>query len=53
MNVNAASRTQLSNKWLHVPRAIMSSAFAAFGMLPVKLCSAKVGDETSTMLADR
>ena len=53
MSANAASRIQLSSKWLPAPQAIMSYAFAAFGMLPVKLCSAIVGDETLTMLVDR
>lgn len=53
MNANAASRIQLSSRWLHAPQAIMSSAFAAFGTLPVRLCLARVGDETLTMLVDR
>lgn len=53
MNANAASRIQLSSRWLRAPQAITSSALAAFGTLPVKPCLARVGDETSTILVDR
>ena len=53
MNANAAFQTQLSSRWLYAPQATMSYAFAAFGMLPVKLCLVRAGDETSTMLVDR
>lgn len=53
MNANAASRIPLSSRWLHARQAIMSSAFAAFGTLPMKLCLVRVGDGTSIMLVDR